>query len=150
MKKIDLGQMITILANLGVIFGVAFLVLELRQTNAIARVNSYQQTMSEIAAWRTTIVTDAESMRLFEIYLSDIAPTDISETERLKLTMLMSNLFGAHENAYFSFRYGILSDSEWERIERAACNQFQILERKRLIEIPFISQAYLAHLRSAC
>ena len=35
MKKIDLGQTLTILANLGVIAGIAFLALELRQNNAL-------------------------------------------------------------------------------------------------------------------
>jgi hypothetical protein len=34
MKKIELGQMITILANVGVIAGIAFLAVELRQNNA--------------------------------------------------------------------------------------------------------------------
>jgi hypothetical protein len=34
MKKIDLGQTVTILANLGVIAGIVFLAVELRQNNA--------------------------------------------------------------------------------------------------------------------
>jgi len=35
MKKIDLGQTVSILANLGVIAGIAFLAAELRQNNAL-------------------------------------------------------------------------------------------------------------------
>jgi hypothetical protein len=37
MKKIDLGQMITILANIGVIAGIGFLAVELRQNNELLR-----------------------------------------------------------------------------------------------------------------
>ena len=36
MKKLDLGQTITILANVGVIAGIVFLVFELQQSNRIA------------------------------------------------------------------------------------------------------------------
>jgi hypothetical protein len=35
MKKIDLGQTITILANVGVIAGIVFLAIELQQNNAL-------------------------------------------------------------------------------------------------------------------
>ena len=35
MKKIDLGQLLSILANVGVIVGIAFLAFELRQNNAL-------------------------------------------------------------------------------------------------------------------
>ena len=37
MKKIDLGQTLTILANVGVIAGIAFLAVELRQNNEMMR-----------------------------------------------------------------------------------------------------------------
>ena len=40
MKKIDLGQTITILANLGVIAGIVFLAVELRQNNALLQAQS--------------------------------------------------------------------------------------------------------------
>ncbi len=37
MKKIDLGQTISILANFGVIAGIVFLGLEIRQSTAVAQ-----------------------------------------------------------------------------------------------------------------
>ena len=39
MKKIDLGQTITIAANLGVIAGIIFLALEVQQNNELMRVS---------------------------------------------------------------------------------------------------------------
>ena len=38
MKKIDLGQSITMLANIGVIAGIVFLAVELQQNNELLRV----------------------------------------------------------------------------------------------------------------
>ena len=40
MKKIDLGQTITILANVGVIAGIVFLAIELRQNNEYMAANA--------------------------------------------------------------------------------------------------------------
>ena len=45
MKKIDLGQTITILANVGVIAGIVFLAVELQQNNEMIR----GQTRSQLA-----------------------------------------------------------------------------------------------------
>ena len=42
MKKIDPGQTIQILANVGVIAGIAFLAVELRQNNELLRSSSRQ------------------------------------------------------------------------------------------------------------
>jgi hypothetical protein len=64
MKKIDLGHITTILANLGVIAGIAFLAVELRQNNqlideqsVIARVNVYATHASSGVAARGYIRT---------------------------------------------------------------------------------------------
>lgn len=48
MKRIDLGQTIQVLANVGVIAGIVFLGFQLRQNTAIVRGTTYQS-MSDIA-----------------------------------------------------------------------------------------------------
>jgi hypothetical protein len=66
MKKIDLGQVIQMLANIGVIAGIVFLAMELRQNNQLL-IEQAQQGMvqnqrewtffsagdSDVARWRT-------------------------------------------------------------------------------------------------
>lgn len=42
MRKIDIGQAITILANLGVIAGIVFLAIEIRQNSALMRIQISQ------------------------------------------------------------------------------------------------------------
>jgi len=46
MKKIDLGQFLSILANFGVIIGILLLVFELNQARQFARVEFVQSNLS--------------------------------------------------------------------------------------------------------
>ncbi len=46
MKKIDLGQTISILANVGVIGGIVFLAFELRQNSEQLEIQAREQTVS--------------------------------------------------------------------------------------------------------
>ena len=48
MKKIDLGQTISILANVGVVAGLILLALQLSQANRRAEADTYQTRISEI------------------------------------------------------------------------------------------------------
>jgi len=61
MKKIDLGQAITILANVGVIAGIAFLGIELRQNNELM---ASQQRFNRLAisTGSATIVSESPSL----------------------------------------------------------------------------------------
>ena len=83
MKKIDLGQTITILANVGVIAGIIFLGVELRQNNELmaaeARFNRVMMsnegwrslaengdlTELRVRAWNNEALTEAEQMRVY-------------------------------------------------------------------------------------
>jgi len=49
MNKIDLGQTIVILANVGVIAGIVFLAVEIRQNNRIVQAQTRAQIASESA-----------------------------------------------------------------------------------------------------
>lgn len=88
MKKIDVGQTIAVLANLGVIAGIVFLGIELRQNNeqmaAQSRYNYYQRridfglTMALNTELREAVgkmrrneeLTPLERGRLFDFYLA--------------------------------------------------------------------------------
>lgn len=57
MKKIDLGQATAILANLGVIIGIAFLALELRQNNSLLEASVRQAQNDRIQEGITQLYT---------------------------------------------------------------------------------------------
>ena len=69
MKKIDLGQTITILANVGVIAGIVFLGIELQQNNELLVVQA-EMAMSDVRA--NTILADVvQEPELIELMLKD-------------------------------------------------------------------------------
>ncbi len=85
MKKVDLGQTITILANVGVIAGIAFLAFELRQNNELmaeeaqrARAQSVREIWGDYADNAEVIVKDlngetltaAELLRMNALWMS--------------------------------------------------------------------------------
>ena len=64
MKKLDLGRIITILANVGVIAGIVFLAIELRQNNALLRAEARQVIVQNRAGSLERWADDGEMMQL--------------------------------------------------------------------------------------
>ena len=99
MKKIDLGQAITILANVGVIAGILFLGIELRQNNELmeaearrARALSAEEAYRMIAEnealaemfvkeERGEALTDVESQRMRALWLRGLTDLQLAHAE---------------------------------------------------------------------
>ena len=82
MKKADLGQVITVIANLGVIVGIVFLALELQQNNELlaseGRINRTNQ-VREI--WQAIL----DHPELADFFVKDRNGEPLSEAEELLL-----------------------------------------------------------------
>ena len=85
MMKIDLGQGAQLLGNIGIIVGIVFLVIEVRQNqasiveaNVINRAGSVESAQAGFRAFRSLVVQDEE---LTEIWFRGIADEDLSEVE---------------------------------------------------------------------
>jgi hypothetical protein len=61
MKKIDLGQTISILANVGVIFGLIFVGLQLRQDRELEQLAGTADSVSDRHAWADLINSNSNS-----------------------------------------------------------------------------------------
>ena len=87
MKKIDLGQMFSILANVGVIAGIVFLGIELQQNNELlfdeaqrARAQAFRENQGMFAEYAEIRVKDAngetltaaEAYRMHQIWLMNL------------------------------------------------------------------------------
>jgi len=111
MKKIDLGQTISIVANIGVIAGIVFLAVELRQNNQMM----LSQTRSDISQ---DIVNHLRQMATTE-YLDDIAdPSELQtlgSAEALRRQNWMLATFRMWENIHYQWTRGLFEDSEYER-----------------------------------
>ena len=60
MKKIDFAQLITILANVGVVIGLVFLALEIRQNTAQMRTQGAYSIIQSVETLNQAIYSDAE------------------------------------------------------------------------------------------
>jgi hypothetical protein len=60
MKKIDLGQAISIIANLGVVAGLIFVGLEIQQEREIAQANRLQSNSGAYRNWAEIVADNAE------------------------------------------------------------------------------------------
>jgi hypothetical protein len=90
MKKIDLGQAISLLANLGVIGGLIFLGFELRQNNLLLNVEARAETL------RAVIDNESEPYRNHEVAVllaKNARGEPLDDVERIKMESLATATF---------------------------------------------------------
>ena len=109
MKRIDLGQTVTILANLGVIAGIVFLGLELRQNNELltaqgraVRFESRQGVFEEITNNPPLIqtITKAKNGR------------PLTEEEQFLLTYFQARVLTNWQYAFTEYQAGFISEED--------------------------------------
>ena len=90
MKKIDVGQTATILANVGVIAGIVFLGLELHQNNELMEAEARRaRALSAEESYRIVV----ENADIAELLAKDAADEDLSSVDQIRLnTFWMRNL----------------------------------------------------------
>jgi ABC-type amino acid transport substrate-binding protein len=105
MKKIDLGQTITILANFGVIVGIAFLAIEINQANRIARYTAENARRSQF------IEINASAMQYSETYAKlQAGEAELTPSERVVALMFARQLYNSWQDAESAFEAGLLSE----------------------------------------
>ena len=87
MKNLDLGQTINTLANIGVVAGIAFLAVEIRDSNTQARIAATQEAVSQGSEWWELIATDP---LLSDIYFRGMLDFDsLAAGEQQQFSSLM-------------------------------------------------------------
>jgi hypothetical protein len=109
MEAERLNRWLTLAANLGVIVGIAFLIVELDQTNRIARYTAE-------VGWRSQAM-DINSSRIeySEIYAKlQTDSAELTPSERAQALMMARQLFNFWINAESAYDLGLISDSSFE------------------------------------
>ncbi len=110
MRKIELGQAIGILANLGVLVGILLLVYELSQNRQMMQ------------AQTRTALAESISDRLFAIYSDQnlaglwargSAGEELSEAERNQFDGLRVAIYRYFENVHYQYRTGLYDEEEF-------------------------------------
>jgi hypothetical protein len=118
MKKIDLGQSISILANLGVLVGVVFLVIELRQNSDLLGMEIRSSAQNRIAGVTDLLI---ENPHILELLRRD--PGDLTPTEYDTLVLLGIRSLSNFESAYGDVRQGLVDEAEFVRRLKAIWNR---------------------------
>ncbi len=104
MKKIGLGQTITIIANIGVIAGIAFLALELQQNNRLLTAEAEYNLMQNRMA--NSVADDPETAAFWFKVNSGVPLTDV---ERFRVDAAVNNTIVNWEWEYGQVQAGNLS-----------------------------------------
>jgi hypothetical protein len=114
MKKIDLGQTITILANVGVIAGIVFLAFELRQNNDQLALQAQAQLQERRNSIMALVINNPD---LVELLGED--PAALTVAERDQVLMLGMRMLLNFEDQYQDVQSGVLDENAVIRQLRA-------------------------------
>ena len=111
MQKIDWTQTITILANIGVLLGIVFLAIEIRDS----RIATLAQTQDSVAdgflSLNLATITDPEIGLTFQRGLCD--PEGLSNLEATRFSMQLRALFNQFRRIYRLYEQGLLDEQAW-------------------------------------
>jgi len=108
MKKIDLGQAISILANVGVIAGIVFLGLELRQNNQLLAASARTNLITQ----RASAVDQTMNPFVLEALYKYAAGEPVTPAERGAIFILARQVIELWEWQYGEYVAGMLDREE--------------------------------------
>ena len=124
-KLSDWASIAEIVSGAAVVVTLVFLVSGIRDNAAVTRASMYDRNMDALISVRDRIASDPELARIWQIYGSQQSLDEVLGPQRMQLSLLIVNLFGVYEKAYFSRQYGVIGDSEWTRFAENICIQWE-------------------------
>ena len=134
MKKIDLGQMITILANVGVIAGIVFLAIELRQNNELLAAQASFAQFSVERDRRTRMIENAGGIA--DILMAERNGGVLSAVDDFRLRMISSDQLASFQWQFREYRAGRLPGNfidlaTWRTLMRLNPRLVELFERTK-------------------
>jgi hypothetical protein len=109
MKKFDLGQTISVLANIGVIAGIVFLAFELRQNNELLASQARSNLVSGRATYQTYVATNDGGIADI---ITKSAKSELTSTERFRLNVHWDLVINNWAAMYREVEAGPLEESD--------------------------------------
>ena len=130
MKKIDLGQTLQLLGNLGVLVGILLLVYELAQNREMTRA----QTRNSVAEM-LVILLGAEygDQEMAEIQVKHSAGQSLTPVERFRFQLLQQAYWRYRENVHYQYRNGLYDEDEYLALREVWLRDLDTDELRRAI-----------------
>ena len=110
LKKIDLGQSLTILANLGVIAGILLLAYELNQNRQMMQAQTRHELASSIANQLLTISVNGEYVEFIHRVESGEPATGVEQRRYYGYAFARLRYW---EDAHYQYRVGLFDEGEF-------------------------------------
>ena len=110
MKKIDFGQTVSILANIGVIAGIIFLAIEVQQNNTLMRAQTRSDIARDISGM---LLGNAHSPFLEEMAFPEELQAYGGNTGQFRRAIASNAMFRIWENMHYQHRMGLYDDAEF-------------------------------------
>ena len=123
MKKIDLGQAISIVANIGVIAGIVFLAYELRQNTQAMRLNAVQFQASEEAEFNR-YWTDPDIARI-RVALETDGYESLTPEQKVQIYGVVQSFLRVQQSLFYQVQQGGLDPAYWSGRERQLVQLFK-------------------------
>jgi hypothetical protein len=112
MKKIDLGQGLGILANLGVIAGILLLVFELSQNRDMMRAQIRNELARSLPDFLSLVIDNRE---FADVMVQANEGEPLSDTDALRVNTYLELSFRYWENVHYQYRQDLYDESEFSR-----------------------------------
>jgi hypothetical protein len=113
LKKLDIGQMVGILANVGVLLGILLLVFELAQSREMMEAQTRHDLSQSLVEQLIPLALDAELAEL-SLRIARNCPTgDCVDVEQYRFELLWSARFRYWEDAYYQYQLGLYDEQEF-------------------------------------
>jgi hypothetical protein len=115
LRKLDLGQTFTALANIGVIASIIFLAIELRQTNRSIQGATYQS-RANVLTTRSDMLAESEYLTpiITKVQLEGLEALSVEEKNRLDNTT--NGAFYRVDGMYYQYELGLLDRQYYSTI----------------------------------
>ena len=112
MKKLELGQTLGLIANLGVIAGILLLVFELNQNRDMMRAQTRNELARGLNDYLSLTINDAD---MADMYVRANTGESLTGPDALRPRMSLELGFRYWENVHYQYRQGLYDESEFSR-----------------------------------
>ena len=112
MKKIDWGQTITILANIGVLLGIVFLAIEIRDSRVAILAQTQDSVADGFLVLNMATIMEPEIGLTFQKGLCD--PDGLTDLETARFSMHLRALFNQYRRIYRLYEQELLDQQAWD------------------------------------
>jgi len=142
-----------IVGGLAVVVTLIVLIIEVRENSELTRTSAYQQEIQNFNDWRNNIIASPDQVRVFGSWARREEIPNQQTDDGMLLTLILQNLFTSYESGFYSRDAGILGESEWDRVQRNICYEYQraISEESYWgIIAPRLSTRFLSYMETDC